>query len=104
MAHGLIGIRKLGIISSILLAVIIILCVNYLISASWKRKLRRLYRIWEKLPGLRTYDIFKEYEELFEDVMDGHIKKPVIPMRLVLRINWLIELSKSSVADIWRNG
>lgn len=85
-----------GIISLIFL--IAILLKMYFISM--ENKLRKLYTIYEKLPGLRDCDFFKEYEELFEKVRDS---QPGIPILLGRRINWLIELSESQVADMWQS-
>ena len=65
----------------------------------------KLSKIWDKLPGLRSYDAFKKYEDLFQSVEDGHIKvrRIRIPKNLQQRINWLLRLSKSSAADLWKD-
>ena len=68
---------------------------------SKKAILRKLNKIWYKLPGLRSQEVFKEYEDLFQNVIDGQIKAPKISINLQNRIFWLLRLSNSSAADIW---
>ncbi|MBD5316822.1 MAG: hypothetical protein HDS11_04045 [Bacteroides sp.] len=67
--------------------------------------LNRLNKIWYKLPGLRSYEAFKKYEDLFQMVDDGHIevRRLRISENLQQRINWLYRLSKSSAADLWKD-
>ena len=89
----------LAIIGVILLGILIGVILAYLDSPT--RKLRRLYEINIKLPGLGAYQAFKEYRELFDHAEYGTYKEPMVTKVLGLKINWLIKLSKSSAADIW---
>ena len=104
-AKGIQDLQNLGIIGTVLLAIVIAMFVDHFISKSGIRKLHKLYIVWEKLPGLRSYKAFKEYEELFESVRDGHIKikEPIITKSLGKKIDWLIRLSKSSAAELWES-